>query len=332
MVTVADVAARAGVAPSTVSQALSGHRPVNAETRARILAVASELGYRPNVLASNLRHSRTRTIGLAVSLDLPGRTLAAGPFSEFVEAVADSLTPRGYKLLCLISRSPETSELVKLAQEGHVDGLLLLQIRLHDARIAALRSVGLPFVAMGRALSNRGFVWVDSDLSGAAEVAVRHLLDRGHRRLAFLGDTPIFGYQYHALAGFLRAVDSCGLSPLEASALPYNDSTPLQAALEPFLQRESGPTALITTADLDAMGALRFFVEQGLRVPEDVAIVTLGDSLLTQLATPSITALCYSFADYCRQAVDLLLALIEGHMPEGPLDLVPMSLVRRESS
>ena len=110
-----------------------------------------------------------------------------------------------------MSHSPEADKLVRLAREGHSDGLLLLQIRLHDARLSSLRAEGLPFVAMGRCDDQPDLAWVDTDLEGAADLAVRHLLEGGHRRLAFLGAQPIFGYQYHALKGFKRAHDLAGL-------------------------------------------------------------------------------------------------------------------------
>jgi DNA-binding LacI/PurR family transcriptional regulator len=102
--------------------------------------------------------------------------------------------------------------------------------------------------------------------------------------------------------------------------------------LQPFLQRDAGPSALITSADLEAVEALHFFGAHGLRVPDDVALVTLGDSALTQLAKPSITAVFYAIEDYCRYAVDLLLDLIEGKDPPRRQILLAETLIQRESS
>ena len=332
MTTIADVARRAGVARSTVSKTLSGTWAVSPETRERVLAVVAELGYRPNATAMSLRSRRTRTIALSIPLDIPGRTLAHGPFSQFLECTADLLNDLDYKLLCLVSRSAEATDLVHLAREGHVDGMLLLQIRLKDARLAALQAEGFPFVAMGRSRSQRDFVWVDTDLTAAADLAVRHLLDCGHQRVAFLGNKPVYGYQYHALKGFRRAHVACGLPLRPEDVLPYDPGSGMASALQPLLCRDSGPRALITTADLEALEALRCFAEHGLRVPQDVAIVTLGDSALTQLATPSITTVFYSIADYCRCAVDTLIELIEGKVPTRRQTLVPVRLIRREST
>ncbi|HVC80546.1 MAG TPA: LacI family DNA-binding transcriptional regulator [Chloroflexota bacterium] len=331
MASIAEVAKRAGVARSTVSKALNGTRPVHPATRERILAAVAELGYRPNATARNLRARRTRTVALSIPLDIPGRSLGRGPFAPFLECIADRLNERDYKLLCLVSRSPEADELVRLAREGHSDGLLLLQIRLHDARLSALRAEGLPFVAMGRCDDQPDLAWVDTDLEGAADLAVRHLLEGGHRRLAFLGAQPIFGYQYYALKGFKRAHEVAGLPLRPEDLLPYDPATGVQVALRPFL-RDDGPTALITTADLEAVEALHFFSEHGLRVPDEVALVTLGDSPLTQLAKPSVTAVLYAIEDYCRYAVDLVIDLIEGKDPPRRQILLPETLIQRESS
>jgi DNA-binding LacI/PurR family transcriptional regulator len=330
--TIADVAKQAGVARSTVSQALSGNRPVSPEMRERILRVVAELDYRPNATASSLRSRRTRTVGLSIPIEMPGRVFAHSPFSHFFESIADNLSLLGYKLLCLVSRSPEASELVRLAREGHMDGLLLLQIRLKDPRVAALKSGGLPFVAMGRSANNRQIVCVDTDLGAAADLAVRHLLDAGHRRIAFLGDNPVYGYQHYALAGFKRAHQSQGLSLRREDLLPYDHATDIGTALQPFLDRDRGPTALLTTADLDAVTALHFFSDHDLKVPDDVAIVTLGDSDLTQLARPAITTVFYSIEDYCRRSVEVLVDLIEGKKPPRQPELLPVTLIPRGSS
>jgi len=332
MASIAEVAQRAGVARSTVSKALNGTQPVHPATRERILAAVAELGYRPNATAKNLRARRTRTVALSIPLDIPGRKVGHGPFAPFFEYIADRLNELDYKLLCLVSRSPEADELVRLAREGHADGLLLLQIRLHDARLSALLAEDLPFVAMGRCEDQPDLAWVDTDLEGAADLAVRHLLEGGHRRLAFLGAQPIFGYQHHALRGFKRAHDVAGLPLRPDDLLPYDPATGIQAALQPFLHRDDGPTALITSADLEAVEALHFFSAHGLRVPDQVALVTLGDSPLTQLAKPAITAVFYAIEDYCRYAVDLLIDLIEGKDPPRRQVLLPEILIQRESS
>ena len=138
MPTIADVARQAGVAPSTVSHALSGKCPI-AATRERILTAARELGYEPNATAGNARARRTRTVGPSLPLDSPGRTLSHGPCAEYVADIADRPAAHDYKLLCLVARSPDVSDLARLVRGGHLDGLILLQVRLDVPRVHALR-------------------------------------------------------------------------------------------------------------------------------------------------------------------------------------------------
>ena len=139
MATIADVARQAGVAPSTVSHALSGKRPVVAATRERIITAARELGYESNTTAGNVRARRTRTVGLSRPLDSPGRTLSYGPFAEYVADMADLLATHDYKVLCLVARLREASDLARLVRGGHLDSLILVQVRPDDPRVHALR-------------------------------------------------------------------------------------------------------------------------------------------------------------------------------------------------
>jgi DNA-binding LacI/PurR family transcriptional regulator len=332
MATISDVARRAGVAPTTVSHALSGKRHVAPATRARILAAVEELQYQPNATASSLRSRRTRTVALSLPLDVPGRTLAHAHFSEFIEHIAERLNGHDYTLLCLVSRNPEPSDLGRLARAGQVDGMILLQVRLEDPRIAELRAAGMPCVAIGRPADTRGLVCVDTDLDEAGALAARHLFSLGHRRLGFLGAAPVFGYQYHALAGFRRAHRDAGLPLHRSQILGLDQPTGLRGALAPFFASELSLTGLVTTTDVEAVSAMHVLADGGLRVPEDVSIITVGDSVLTQLARPAVTAIDFSVPDVCHLAVDLLLRMLVGHPPRQNTHILPVQLLERGST
>jgi DNA-binding LacI/PurR family transcriptional regulator len=253
MATIADVARQASVAPATMSHALSGKRPV---------AAARELGYKPNATARNLRARRTRTVGLSLPLDIPGRTLSHGPFAEYVAQIADLLDAHDYKLLCLVTRSLEASDLARLVRGGHLAGLILLQVCLDDPRVHALRTAGIPFVSIGRPRKTKGIIYVDADVRTTAAMAVAHLVALGHRHLAFLGDEPVFGFQHHALVGFQRAHRVQGLPLHRSQILHYDQSTGLCGALESLVGHD-GPTALVTTTEFEAVTALHALADRG---------------------------------------------------------------------
>ena len=334
-VTIRDVARRAGVARATVSQALGGKRPVSAATRERVLAAVRELGYQPNATARSLALRQTRTIGLALPLH-PSGALPEGPFFGFIAGAADRLGQHDYKLLCVMSRDPRRDDVASLAGAGHVDGMLLLQVRRTDPRIAALRAAGLPFVAIGRPRDAAGLARVDADLARAATVAVDHLYALGHRKIALLtacvDGRPVYGFGYYALAGFRHAHRVHGLPFNHAQVLSYDPVDGPWAALPPLVDRGNGFSALITTTDYEAAMALHALASQGRCVPGDVSLVTLGDSVLTALAQPPITVVRFSVADETRIAVDMLIELLAGRQPQPLERIVPVELLPRGST
>lgn len=334
MATIGDVARRAGVAPSTVSHALTGKRPISEETRARVFTAARDLGYQPNAAARTLALRSTRTIGLALPLPARPRALSAGPYFEFVAAAADLLGEHGYTLLCLISQDPGAADLVRLARGGHVDGMLLMQVQLDDPRVAALLAADLPFVAIGRTRDPAGIVRVDVDFAAAAETAVGHLLALGHRRIAFLGGALDYGFYYHALEGFRRAHAAHELPLPPDQVLSVDAACGLHEALRPILDDRGAErvTALVTVGDLEAATTLHILAEHGLRVPDDLSIVALYDSPLTALAHPPLTALRSSAEALIAEAVDVLLAMLARRHPDNPERLLPAELVVRGST
>ncbi len=333
-VTIRDVARRAGVARATVSQALGGKRPVSAATRERVLAAVRELGYQPNATARSLALRQTRTIGLALPLH-PSGALPEGPFFGFIAGAADRLAQHDYKLLCVMSRDPRGDDVASLASAGHVDGMLLLQVRRADPRVAALRAAGLPFVAIGRPRDAAGLARVDADLVRAATVAVDHLYALGHRRIALLTASmdglPVYGFGYYALVGFRHAHRAHGLPFNHTQVLSYDPADGPGAALPPLVDGANGFTAVITTTDYEAATALHALISQGRCVPGDVSLVTLGDSVLTALAQPPITVVRFSVADETRLAVDMLIELLAGRQPQPLERIVPVEFLPRGS-
>lgn len=336
MITINDVARRARVAPTTVSHALSGKRHVATATRERILAAARDLDYHPNAAARSLSLRRTSMVALALPLEFYAGALPEGRFQGFIAHTADCLNAYNYKLLCLISRDPEPADLVDLARAGYIDGVLLLQVRLADARVAALQDIGVPFVTIGRSHESSALVSVDADVAAAAAIAVGHLLEAGHRRLAFVtawrDGMPFYGFQYHALAGFARAHRAHGLPLPERYLLTYDPASGPGDVWRACRDASDEPTAVITTTDLEAMAVLHALAARGQRVPDDLSLVTLGDSTLTTLAQPPITAVRFSAADEARSAVDLLMRLLAGEILPPQEHLVPVDLLERSST
>lgn len=336
MATIRDVAHLAGVTHTTVSHALSGKRPVAAATRERVLAAVRQLGYQPNAAARSLVSRRTRTVGLIAPLDAHTPILSNSSYAQFITSAADRLNAHDYRLLCFVARDPDAGDVIRLARSGQVDGMLLLQVRVDDPRIPALCAEGLPFVTIGRPRRAAGVVRADADFAAAAEIAVRHLVELGHRRIAFLSvaepGTPLLGYQHYGLAGFRRAHRALGLAIPRGHVLAHSPDGGVRAALAPLLRGQIAVSALIATTPLEAVMAQHVLAEQGVRIPDQLSLVAINDSTLGELAQPPLTVVTFSPADLTNSAVDLLLGMLDGEQPARLEHLVPVTLVPRQST
>ena len=176
MATMEDVAKRAGVALSTVSYALSGKRPVSDETKQRILKAIDELGYHPNILARGLASKHTRVIALLFPALVQGLSEVQ---LEFVTNAADVASQQGYALL-LWTAPGEDQEILRLTHEGLIEGLVLMEIKLHDPRVETLLELGYPFTMIGHCQDNHDISFVDFDFDQAVRLAVEQPLQQAH--------------------------------------------------------------------------------------------------------------------------------------------------------
>jgi DNA-binding LacI/PurR family transcriptional regulator len=180
--------------------------------RERIITAARESGYEPNTTAVNLRARRTRTVERSLPLDRPGRTLSHGPFAEYVADIADLLAAHNYKVLCLVARSPEASDLARLVRGGHLEGLILLRVRLDDPRVRASAGDSLltalaqpPITAVYFSVADQGRRAIEllvGRMNGQWPARCGHLIPVHLTARASTGRLePAHGSQYHAAHG-----------------------------------------------------------------------------------------------------------------------------------
>ncbi len=331
-VTITDVARLAGVDHTTVSHALSGKRPVAAQTRERILAAVRALDYHPNAAARSLVSGRSHTVGLSVPLDEHAHSLAENLSLPFIAHICLRLNHHGYKLLCLNAQDDNGQDVMRAINRGDVDGLLLMEVQLVDPRVEALRGAGVPFVTIGRPRDGRGVVRVDADALGAGALIARHLFDLGHRHIAFVGDPSSHGFRHRALSGFRRAHREYGLTFRPSRILPCRRPDDVRSALAQLLAADPDVSALVVTTDLLAMAVLRVLADHGRHVPGDMSLVVLGESALTTYTQPSLTAIRLPIAEDCQQAVDLLIDLLNGRRPAHMEHILPVELVICDST
>lgn len=326
---VRDVAALARVSPTTVSNVLSGNRPVAAATRDRVRRAIDELGYRPNLSARNLRLRRAGLIALAVpEIDVPY-------FAELVRLVVQAARRRGYTVLIDQTEGDPEAERFVLGgmNPGMVDGILFSPLRTDRAEFEQRRD-RTPLVLLGERITGPGIDHVGIDNVAAAAAATRQLADQGRRRIAALGHQTNSGTAVLRTRGYRQALDRAGL--------PYDEDlvvvtrgyhrTDGAGAVRQLLERGDRPDALFCYNDLIALGALRALHEAGLRVPEDVAVVGFDDIDDGRYSIPTLSTVAPDKAGIAEAALDLLLARI-ADPAAGPSQLtVPYTLEVRESS
>jgi len=326
----ADIARMAGVSVSTVSRALAGSTLVPQAKREEILALAQEQGYVINEQARNLRLKKTRTIGVVIPLGHEVGQLISDPFFiELLGRLADEITARDYNVLLTKVARPAPGWQDRLIQSQKADGLIVIgQSDQHEALNAVARTY-LPLVVWGAHLPSQLYCSVGSDNIGGARLAVEHLVQKGRRRIAFLGvpSLPEVGLRYD---GYRRALAAAGIAEDPALLAPahftvdtaYDTVRGLIDSKVPF-------DAIFAVSDVIAIAAIKALNAAGLRVPDDVAVVGFDDITIAAYVNPPLTSVRQDLARGAKVMIDLLFRRMEGE--NTPSATMPAELVVRKS-
>ncbi len=298
-------------------------------TRARILTVASELGWRPSAGARALSRSRASALGLVMSR--PAELLAADPFfPQFIAGVESALADRGYAFLLQFVGNDENAEAEcyrRLAQEGRVDGVLLTDLRTNESRFELVRSLGIAALAVGLPRGDCPLPFVSLDDRPGVRAAVEHLVSLGHRRIAHVGGPRGYVHTASRRDAWRTAVKSAGLDP---GPLVPGDFTGHSgaAATRILLEAKERPTAIVYANDLMAIAGMGVASEYGLRIPDELSIVGFDDVLLAAHVVPPLTTVRPDVLTWGRVCADTLLAVVEERpLPTTQLEL-PNLIVR----
>lgn len=328
-----DVAAAAGVSPTTVSHALSGKGRLPDATRARIAAIASDLGYRPNANARNLVSGKTGLLGIVVSSseESPFGLADFDYFIQLLSAATGATVERGRALVVAGLRSgPDAFGAVD------VDGAIVVDPVSDDPLLDSLDAAGVPVVTTGRRDDPPGYgrpeCWVDNDHRASTGAILAHLKGRGAARIALLTTTPVTSYTRDAIAGYREWCDQTGQDPQIACVNgPINEGAGFRAA-EGLLDSDVPPDAIYATLDQLALGALLAARARGIPVPERLMIAGCTDSQASAWADPPLTAVMLNPEQIGDAAVSSLIELIEGDGTVPEPVLVPTSILEREST
>ncbi|WP_460794709.1 LacI family DNA-binding transcriptional regulator [Nocardioides pacificus] len=330
--TLADVAERAGVSRQTVSNALNNPDLLRPETLERVRAVIGELGYSPNRAARNLRTRTSHLIGLRFT---PGQeNTANAAMDRFVHSLVETSRVAGYHVL-LFAGDPEdpVAGYEDLLRSNAVDAFVATDTYLGNPQAEWLEARQAPFVAFGRPWDQPGAThpWVDVDGAVGAELGTRHLLERGHTRIAWIGwrkDSPL---GEDRRLGWARALHDRGLRTT-GLASRVEDTVSSGREASAVLLDEAKPTAFMCASDTLAMGVLHTLAERGLYPGRDIAVVGFDDSQVAQVVPPGLTSVRQPLEQVAVEIVAALQGLL-GHPPvrsRGVL-LAPTLAVRGSS-
>jgi LacI family transcriptional regulator len=326
-VTIQDVAKHLGVAPSTVSNALSGRRFVEAKLKRRVLAAAKELGYRPSGIARALRLQRSSTVALMIA-DISSTTSA-----ESVLGIEDELLPEEYQLIiCNTGYAIEReTKHIDLLIENRVDGVIIMSSSLHDQNITRLQREGIRTVLLSRRNADltTDFVGVNNEV-GLAE-ATNHLLQLGHTRLVFLGGAATeSSVAAEKIAAFRKVLAASSLEPAAVIATDFGFDDAYRVASDLFQDRTaSAPTAIIAVNDITALGVIEAAFDAKLRVPHDVSVVGWDDGLLASLRSVQLTTVRQPLREMGKAAASLLLEQMRSEREEvKELIFLPTLMIR----
>lgn len=341
-VTIHDVARRAEVSPSTVSNVLNGKRDrMSPETGERVMRAVAELGYEPNQMARGLKTGFVPIIGLIVPS-------VANPFwGAFASHVENAAMARNCQvMLCNGERDPEREQRYAESMLARgIRGVILGSAPLSMKHMVGLAKRGMQLVAFDRNVQRENGVEVDSvrvDNARGSQLAVEHLLQLGHRRIGFVSGPLISSSRNDRLEGYRAALRARGIEPDPALLWMENvhpgsndeEGTEIgRTAAFALLRRSDPPTAFCAINDMTAFGIYAGVRELGLRIPEDVSVLGFDDISLCRIVSPPLSTVRQPLQDLMRSAVELLLGRLAAKNQEPPAHLtLPPELVLRGST
>ncbi len=324
-----DIAAHAGVAPSTVSRALAGSARISERTRQRVQTIAQTLGYTPSATARSLVTGASHLIGLITP------SLADPYAAAVVSGIETAAAAHDYRLLIATSHGDPEQEIagVRLLLGQQVDGLIVLSSRAGPAYRPLLPALDIPTIFVNSDQPGEQVYSIATDNEQGGWLATRHLLACGHRRIAYLGGPAAGRSQQARLAGYRRALRGAGAPYEPALILPGDGSSASgQAALAALLAlpAEKRPTALFCYNDLSALGLLAAAHAHGLAIPAQLSVIGFDNLPYAALSLPPLTTIDQRKDEMGRLAVETILAA-RAHEPVSDIHL-PGELIPRHTT
>ena len=309
--TIKDIAKRAGVSHSTVSRALRGSPLISESTTEGIRQIAQELGYMPRAAARSLKTNRSQVLGVVVS------SMNDPFFGEILQGIEDGAQESGYSLFIAASQRDLVREqkIVQSMMEHRVDGVIICSTTFSAEKGRQFLAYGLPIVVINNqsAEDYRYSIYHD-DVDGSRQVT-RHLIELGHLRIAYLGNSLSGRTTFDRQTGYLQEMESANLPIPQGYTYEIAGGEPQNGldALKHFLDLSIVPTALVCYNDMLAVGMLKGLQQIGIKVPEDISVAGFDNIVFSTYTNPPLTTFDQPKQFIGSEAARLVIDLLQAH-------------------
>ncbi|MFG6120036.1 LacI family DNA-binding transcriptional regulator [Thalassobacillus sp. B23F22_16] len=333
-VTIKDVAKQANVAPSTVSRVLTDSPRISEKTKRKVRKVMEEMGYHLNFSGRMLVQQSTQTIGIVMkgssshSFDNPF-------FSDVLRGISASCHKHDYSINITTGDSEDAiyRDVIKMVQGKRVDGVIVLYSKEDDQVVPYLRERNFPFVMIGKPTADANdIIYVDNDNVQASKEVAEFLINLGHEKIGYIGGDTHFEVTTARLAGFQQAVVAYGIDiPNRFYKNIQLSSGDAKKVVGELLGVDEPPTALIVTDDFNALTVMLALQEQGIRIPEEMSVISFNNTIISRLANPPLTTVDTQPYQLGYESADCLVGQLRSDEIFKKSVIVPTVIVERAS-
>ncbi|TQR18414.1 catabolite control protein A [Psychrobacillus vulpis] len=328
-ITIYDVAREANVSMATVSRVVNGNQNVKPATRQKVLAVIERLDYRPNAVARGLASKKTKTVGVIIP------DISNVFYAELVRGIEDIATMYRYNIILTNSDQQEDKEvqLLSTLYSKQVDGVVMMSDQVTKEMLHEMERSHVPIVLAGTIESSNSFPSVNIEYDKAAVDAVNRLLQNGHKRIAFVSGSMASAInQEHKLFGYEKALDAASIE-IDSDLIvgvenTYDDGL---LAWEKLSKLDNPPTAFFADNDEIAIGLIHGAQDNGLRVPEDIEVISFENSKLARMVRPQLTSVVLPLYDIGAVSMRLLTKYMNKEKIDEHTVILPYRIEERDS-
>jgi len=328
-VTIYDVAREASVSMATVSRVVNNNPNVKPQTRKKVFEAIERLGYRPNAVARGLASKKTTTVGVVIP------DISNAIFAEVARGIEDIANMYHYNIILCNADKKKDKEIrvINTLLEKQVDGLLFMGGAVTEDHIQAFKTSSVPIVLCATTDVTDTYPSVDIDHIEAAEDAVSTLIQNGHRRIAMISGTlqdPSNGFARYQ--GYKNALEKAGI-PFNEELVRignYRYESGMEVT-QHFLELQDKPTAVFAANDEMAIGAIHAIQDKGLRVPEDVSVISVDNVRMASMVRPLLSTVAQPMYDIGAVSMRLLTKLMKKESVMNSRVILPHEVILRQS-